>query len=242
MPKPSARSTSSTYRASRSVSDPQMLRRSDGVSVYRHTGADHYTSQRLLDVEQQIVEAAGRTTATAPDPHDVKLALMAASLDRPVLNDGQRELVRALLSDPRQVALALAPVGAGKTTAMSVLAQVCQDLGYNPVGLAPAATAATAAAVLGEATGMQSDALAMLDHTLAAGVDPGLPGATTAGSASAAPTEGQERRPLDRERPQPQRLASRIPTGSEGWLPSGGASTLRRHVGRPPTRRQVSNS
>lgn len=151
------------------VIDPQVLRRSDGVSVYRHTGADHYTSQRMLDAEQRIVEAAGRTTATATDPVDVELALMAASLDGPVLNDGQRELVRTLLSDPRQVALALAPAGAGKTTATSVLAQVCQDLGYDPVGLAPSAAAA---AVLGEATGMQSDTLAMLDHTLAAGLDP----------------------------------------------------------------------
>ena len=153
------------------VVDPQMLRRSDGVSVYRHTGADHYTSQRMLDAEQRIVEAAGRTTGTAPDPVDVELALMAASLDGPVLNDGQRELVRALLSDPRQVALALAPAGAGKTTAMSMLARVCRDLGHEPVGLAPSAAAA---AVLGEATGMHSDTLAMLDHTLAAGLDPGF--------------------------------------------------------------------
>jgi conjugative relaxase-like TrwC/TraI family protein len=153
------------------VIDPQMLRRSDGVSVYRHTGADHYTSQRILDAEQRILEAAGRTTGTRPDPVDVELALMAASLDGPVLNDGQRELVRALLSDPRQVALALAPAGAGKTTAMRVLAQVCQDLGYDAVGFAPSAAAA---AVLGEATGMRSDTLAKLDHTLAAGLDPGF--------------------------------------------------------------------
>ena len=57
---------------------------------------------------------------------------MAASLDGPVLNDGQRELVRALLSDPRQVALALAPAGAGKTTAMSVLARVCRRPRVRP--------------------------------------------------------------------------------------------------------------
>ncbi|HEX2893779.1 MAG TPA: MobF family relaxase [Marmoricola sp.] len=153
------------------VIDPQMLRRSDGVSVYRHSGADHYTSQRMLEAERRIVEAAGCTAATAPDPVDVELALMKAVLDGPSLNDGQRELVRALVSDPRQVALALAPAGAGKTTAMSVLAQVCRDLGYDPVGLAPSAAAA---AVLGEATGMRSDTLAMLDHTLATGCDPGF--------------------------------------------------------------------
>ncbi len=151
------------------VIDPPMLRRSDGVSAYRHTGADHSTSQRMLDAEQRIVEAAGRAAGTCRDPADVELALMAASLDGPVLNDGQRELVRALVTDPRQGALALAPAGAGKTTAMSVLAQVCQDLGHDPVGLAPSAAAA---AVLGEMTGRRADTLAVLDHTLAAGSIP----------------------------------------------------------------------
>ena len=37
-----------------------VLRRSDGTSVYRHSGADHFTSQRMLDAEQRIVDAAGR--------------------------------------------------------------------------------------------------------------------------------------------------------------------------------------
>lgn len=39
--------------------EPTMLRRSDGVSVYRHTGADHFTSPRILEAEQRIVDAAG---------------------------------------------------------------------------------------------------------------------------------------------------------------------------------------
>jgi len=96
---------------------------------------------------------------------------MAAALAGPELNYRQRELVRSLVADPRRVALALAPAGSGKTTAMSALAQVAHDLGYDVVGLAPSAAAA---AVLTEATGIPSETLAMLDHTLAAGLDPGL--------------------------------------------------------------------
>ena len=153
------------------ITEPAALRRSDGVSVYRHTGADHFTSPAMLAAEQRIVDAAGTVSAVAPDPMDVELALMAATLDQPALNEGQRELVQALVADPRQVALALAPAGAGKTTAMSVLAQTAHDLGYEVVGLAPSAAAA---AVLTEATGIPAETLAMLDHTLNAGLDPGF--------------------------------------------------------------------
>lgn len=153
------------------ITEPGELRRSDGVSVYRHTGADHFTSPAMLAAEQRIVHAAGTVSAVAPDPVDVELALMAATLDQPALNDGQRALVQVLVADPRQVALALAPAGAGKTTAMSVLAKTAHDLGYEVVGLAPSAAAA---AVLTEATGIPAETLAMLDHTLTAGLDPGF--------------------------------------------------------------------
>ena len=54
---------------------------------------------------------------------------------------------------------------------MSVLAQTAHDLGYEVVGLAPSAAAA---AVLTEATGIPAETLAMLDHTLTAGLDPGF--------------------------------------------------------------------
>ena len=34
------------------IPEPAGLRRSDGTSVYRHTGRDHYTSRRVLEAEQ----------------------------------------------------------------------------------------------------------------------------------------------------------------------------------------------
>ena len=153
------------------VIDPQTLRRSDGVSVFRHTGADHYTSQRMLDAEQRVVDAACRSCATAIDRLDVELALLKAELNGVSLNPGQHELVVALVSDPRQAALALAPAGSGKTTAMSAFASVCGDLGYTTIGLAPSAAAA---AVLNDATGMPTETLAKLDHLLTTGIDPGI--------------------------------------------------------------------
>ncbi len=153
------------------LTEPTALRRSDGASLYRHTGADRFTSTAMLAAEQRIVDAADTVGPQAPDPVDVELALMAATLEQPCLNEGQRALVLALVADPRQVALALAPAGAGKTTAMSVLATTAHELGYEVVGLAPSAAAA---AVLTEATGIPADTLAMLDRTLSAGLDPGF--------------------------------------------------------------------
>lgn len=150
------------------VTEPAALRRSDGTSVYRHTGADHFTSRRILDAEQRILDAAGRPCATAIDPLEVELSLMKSELDGATLNAGQRELVQAMLSDPRHVALALAPAGSGKTTAMSALTRVSDDLGHTTIGLAPSAAAS---AVLREATGMPTETLAKLDHLLASGAD-----------------------------------------------------------------------
>ncbi len=48
------------------ITEPAALRRSDGVSVYRHTGADHFTSPAMLAAEQRIVGAAGTVSAVAP--------------------------------------------------------------------------------------------------------------------------------------------------------------------------------
>ncbi|HEU5042918.1 MAG TPA: MobF family relaxase [Nocardioidaceae bacterium] len=157
------------------ITVPAALRRSDGTSVYRHTGADHFTSQRILDAEQRIVDAAARSCATAIDPLDVELALMKAELDGATLNAGQHELVRTMVGSPRQVVLALAPAGSGKTTAMSALAGVFEDLGYATIGLAPSAAAA---AVLGEATGMPTETIAKLDHLLTSGAEVGIGPAT----------------------------------------------------------------
>ncbi|MEP6816664.1 MAG: MobF family relaxase, partial [Marmoricola sp.] len=143
------------------IAEPTGLRRSDGTSVYRHSGADHFTSERMLTAEQRIVDAAATLCVEVIDSLDVEVAFMKAELDGTALNGGQHELVRALLSDPHHVALALAPAGSGKTTAMNTFAIISADLGYEAVGLAPSAAAA---AVLAEATGMATETLAKLDH------------------------------------------------------------------------------
>src|SRR5665811_1887415 len=141
------------------VSEPGQLRRSNGESVYRHTGADRYTSQRIVDAEQRIVTTAGRCDGFAWSADDVELSVLAALLDGVRLNRGQEALVTAMATSGNRVHLALAPAGSGKTTAMQVLANVWTEGGYNVVGLAPSAAAAAA---LAEATRIPCETLAKL--------------------------------------------------------------------------------
>ena len=145
------------------TADPTSLRRSDGTSVYRHTGTDHYTSQRILDAEQRIVASAGHADGFARTAEEVEWSVLVARLRDVPLNRCQEALVTAMATSGAQVQLALAPAGSGKTTAMQVLAAAWIAGGCNAIGLAPSAAAATA---LAEATVMPCETLAKLDHDL----------------------------------------------------------------------------
>ena len=148
------------------ITEPDALRRSDGNSVYRHTGRDHFTSARVLDAEERLVAAGGMNGAFSFDPEEVEITIRAAAVTGDQLNRGQRDLVMAMASSDSRVRLALAPAGSGKTTAMKVLAQVWTDRGYDAIGLTPSAAAA---AVLTDAAGIFSETLAKLDHQITTG-------------------------------------------------------------------------
>lgn len=158
------------------INEPPGLCRSDGTSVYRHTGRDHFTTTRVLDAEARIIGAAASTAAPAWSTDDVELAILAARVDGIQLNTGQEQLVRAMATSGRHVQLALAPAGAGKTTAMRVLAGVWTEAGAGVLGLAPSAAAAAA---LRDTTGMQCETLAKLVHDL--DTRPGSPLAAAVG-------------------------------------------------------------
>ncbi len=161
------------------IPEPAGLRRSDGTSVYRHTGRDHYTSRRVLEAEQRIVALAGRYDGLAWSPDEVELSVLASALEGVRLNRGQEVLVTAMATSGARVQLALAPAGSGKTTAMQVLANVWTEGGRNVLGLAPSAAAAAA---LAEATGMPCETLAKLTHDLAHVPDSDLVGSIGPGT------------------------------------------------------------
>jgi conjugative relaxase-like TrwC/TraI family protein len=125
------------------IREPDVLRRSDGTSVYRVTESTRYTSSRMLAAEQRIIHAAGQTDGCRTSPNAVNGALLAEAANGTTLNEGQIQLVRDLATSGCRVQLALAPAGTGKTTAMRALATAWTSTGGNVLGLAPSATAAS---------------------------------------------------------------------------------------------------
>ncbi|MCG2800370.1 MAG: relaxase domain-containing protein, partial [Cellulomonas sp.] len=146
-------------RSERDIDTPAALRRSDGASVYTVAGSTLYTSPDLLAAEARIVAHAGQHDGTRATPDAVEDALAQSAADGLPLNAGQAALVTEMATSGARVQLAIAPAGAGKTTAMRALTTAWTAGGGDVVGLAPSATAAT---VLGEAIAARTDTMAKL--------------------------------------------------------------------------------
>ncbi len=145
------------------IEEPEVLRRLDGSSVYTVAGADLYTSQRILDAEARLVAAAGHDGGASVEHAAVDLALLEMAANGTALDAGQAALVRQMCTSGARLQLAIAPAGAGKTTAMRALTLAWTQDGGQVVGLAPSAAAA---AVLAEQTGIRTDTLAKLIWSL----------------------------------------------------------------------------
>jgi len=142
---------------------PPELRRADGASVFPVAGSTQYTSTRILAAEQRLLEAAALTDGAALEPAAVDLRLAETQAAGTALDAGQQAMVRTVATDRRRVQLVLAPAGAGKTTALEVLADMWTAGGGHIVGLAPSAAAA---AQRGETNGITADTLARLTWAL----------------------------------------------------------------------------
>jgi conjugative relaxase-like TrwC/TraI family protein len=141
------------------IEEPEVLRRVDGSSVYTVAGGALYTSTRILDAETRLVAAAGRRDGSAVDDTAVDLALLEMAANGTALDAGQAALVRQMCTSGARLQLAIAPAGAGKTTAMRALTLAWTQDTSQVLGLAPSAAAA---AVLAEQTGIRTDILAKL--------------------------------------------------------------------------------
>jgi hypothetical protein len=120
--------------------------------------------QQILDAESRLLAFAGRRDGMVAGERSISLALLATLANGVELNTGQLNLVRSMASSGDRLQLALAPAGAGKTTAMRVLASVWREAGGEVLGMAPSAAAAAA---LAEQLGGQADTLHILTHGLA---------------------------------------------------------------------------
>ena len=145
------------------IEEPEVLRRADGSSVYTVAGAALYTSQRVLDAERRLLIAAGRRDGASVEQAALDLALLEMAANGTALDAGQATLVGRMCTSGAGLQLAIAPAGAGKTTAMRALTLAWTQDGGHVVGLAPSAAAA---AVLAEQTGIRTDTLAKLTWSL----------------------------------------------------------------------------
>jgi hypothetical protein len=132
----------SLARPNDGITEPAVLRRSDGASVYSVAGSDLFTSTRILDAEQRLVDTAGRRDGHIVHLAAVDVALLEATANGVTLNAGQVALVRQMATSGARLQLAIAPAGAGKTTAMQALAAAWTEAGGDVIGLAPSAAAA----------------------------------------------------------------------------------------------------
>lgn len=124
------------------MGEPAALRRRDGTSIYSRDGVALYTSNEIVAAERRLLDAAHRRDGRTVAARDIDLALDDATARGKSLNPGQVALVREMATNGRRLALALAPAGSGKTTAMAALSHAWRSSGGNVVGLAPTAAAA----------------------------------------------------------------------------------------------------
>ncbi len=137
--------------------DPPIARRGDGTSVYTRAHSTLYTSEQVLPDERTVLTASDRTDGRTIDPLAVTATIAESTVTEVPLNPGQVQLVTALATSGARVQVAMAPAGAGKTTAMTALTAAWTSRGGDVLSLGPSAVAA---AELGAATGTRARTLA----------------------------------------------------------------------------------
>lgn len=149
-------------RAPALVAEPEALRRRDGESVFVEHNSQRYTTERTLREEAALVAWARRGGGHRLTPETIERVLGGASL-----NAGQRSMVTEFARSGRRLQLALAPAGAGKTTAMTAFARAWRSAGGRVYAFGPSARAAQE---LGTTIGATPHTLHQLTTALQAGV------------------------------------------------------------------------
>ncbi|MEU1596663.1 AAA family ATPase [Streptomyces sp. NPDC005708] len=129
------------------------LQRPDGSSIYRPIGSQTYTTHSLLAAENRLLAGARRQVIP---PVGRGTFHRVAALHPGPLDAGQRALAASFALSDRLLLAGLGPAGAGKTTAMRVVARAVDAAGGRLIPLAPSLRAAK---VLG-------DDLRLRSHTL----------------------------------------------------------------------------
>ncbi|MYS33446.1 conjugative relaxase-like TrwC/TraI family protein [Streptomyces sp. KhCrAH-43] len=115
------------------------LQRPDGTSIYRPIGSQTYTTHSLLAAENRLL-AAARTSVIPPVGRSTFNRV--AALGRGPMDAGQRALAASFVLSEQLLLAGLGPAGAGKTTAMKLVARAVDAAGGRLIPLAPSSRAA----------------------------------------------------------------------------------------------------
>ncbi|MCW4353428.1 AAA family ATPase [Hoyosella sp. YIM 151337] len=140
----------------------------------RH-GETRYTTLSVLRAEQALLDAT--STPTTHFASHAQLRATGAAVKKTTgrgLNGGQWEIARHFCLSGAQVAVATGPAGAGKTTAMKLVADTWTHSGRDVIALAPSAVAAD---TLGSEIGAPAATLASLTYPYRGRLD-GIPAGT----------------------------------------------------------------
>lgn len=133
------------------LSLPQALVARDGKAVDRVLNDEEYTTLDTLNKERHVLDSVDQVVPYFAMSNDIEDAFSAHERQHGwPLNDGQKNLVRFLLTRGTLSAVGVGPAGTGKTSAMRVVADVWKSYDRQVITLAPSAAAAE---VLGDDTG-----------------------------------------------------------------------------------------
>jgi conjugative relaxase-like TrwC/TraI family protein len=123
---------------------PSELRRGDGTSRLRPHRAEWYSSARILEAEDRLLDLASAIDAPVVQPPLVDEAFTRGPRDGITIGADQADAIRAIAASARRVDLLVGPAGTGKTTTLRALRSAWEDAhgDGSVVGLAPSAAAA----------------------------------------------------------------------------------------------------
>lgn len=137
---------------------PREFMRADGTSQHQKINYELFTSERVLDAESAILDAATQQVIPASslevfeleaEKRRAELALQGYSLP-----EGQERMAREFATSDKLLVVGIGAAGAGKTSSTRLAVNAIEASGGRVVGMAPTAAAA---AVMREEMGIEAD-------------------------------------------------------------------------------------
>lgn len=137
---------------------PREFMRADGTSQHQKINYELFTSERVLDAESAILDAATQQVipASSLDVFEMEAEKRRAelALQGHALPEGQERMAREFATSDKLLVVGIGAAGAGKTSSTRLAVNAIEASGGRVVGMAPTAAAA---AVMREEMGIEAD-------------------------------------------------------------------------------------